>query len=98
MTEIATPYDITHRPGALTGGLLPDGREWLIYPMVFTYRVTVGDKDEPNFFDDYWCYHTFTDAMMAVAEWDGVGEPNGWHATPGRRRPDGTPQSERQDQ
>lgn len=95
MIEVTTPYDITHRPGALIGGLLPDGREWLIYSMIFTFRVTVGDRNDAWSYDDYWCYHTLGDALVAVSDWDGTGEPDGWHATAGRRRPDGTPQSER---
>ena len=36
------------------------------------------------------------DAVAALKEWDGVGEPKGWmrHPASGRRRPGGDPEQE----
>lgn len=86
---------VSEREGTIAGGLLPDGREWLIYPMIFTFRLVVGDPGAPVY-DDCWCYHSIIDAMKGVAEWDGTGEPQGWHRHPasGRRRPDGDAEHE----
>lgn len=38
-------------------------------------------------YEDRWCYHSYVDAKRALDEWDGKGEPKGWHRHPatGRR-------------
>jgi hypothetical protein len=39
-------------------------------------------------YEDRWCYHSEQDARLALQNWDGTGEPTGWHRHPasGRRR------------
>lgn len=82
--------DHPHREGALAQRLLPDGRELVVYPQLFTSRLIVGMPDA-QWYDDCWCYHRPEDAIAAMNEWDGKGEPTGWHRHPpsGRRRPEG---------
>lgn len=42
------------REGALAQSLLPDGREVVIYPLIFgTVRLVVGQPDAP-FYEDAW--------------------------------------------
>lgn len=45
---------------------------------------------------DGWCYETLLGAVIALAAWDGEGEPAGWmrHPMSGRRRPGGDPAQE----
>lgn len=46
----------------------------------------VYDIDQTGY-NDRWCYHNYTDAVKALNNWDGMGEPEGWHRHPnsGRR-------------
>lgn len=69
---------------------LPDGRIAACYRFIFTSAIVVG-LDEAGYSDRY-CYHTMADARQALDEWDGTGEPEGWHrhtSTGRRREPDG---------
>ena len=63
----------------------PDGEcAWIarfMYTTAILYGLTrTGHRNR-------WCYHTAADARRALDEWDGVGEPKGWHRHPdtGRR-------------
>jgi hypothetical protein len=70
--------------------ILPDGREALVMPMLFGVgRLCVGEPGQ-QYFEDMWCYPTVAAALVALANWDGTGEPDGWHRHPtsGRRRPE----------
>lgn len=70
---------------------LPDGRVAYLTRMIFTWRLCVSDPDDFCGYDDGWCYKDFAVALEALKQWDGTGEPQGWHRHPGsgRRRPDG---------
>lgn len=70
-----------------------------IVNFVYTVGIISGERiHETIGYDDRWCYENMALAHKAFEEWDGaVGtEPQGWHRHPntGRRRPDGTPESE----
>jgi len=64
--------------------------EWVaIYPLMFTHAVVKGTVETADVgYEDRWCYHSYEDAKRALDEWDGTGEPSGWHRHPttGRRR------------
>lgn len=66
-----------------------NGRDAAITKLIFTYAI-LADITEWGY-GDRWCYHTYLDALLALTEWDGQIEPDGWHRHPdsGRRRPDG---------
>ena len=74
--------------------LLADGRKLWLYPMMYTYRLAIGQADR-NDFEDSWCYETREAGMKAFEEWDPLDpattEPSGWvrHPASGRRRADG---------
>lgn len=85
------------RDGALGQRALEDGRELVVYPMLFTWRLCIGPIDGSGY-DDAWCYESPSSALEALATWDGEGDdpPCGWHRHPrtGRRRPNGDPGQE----
>ena len=58
---------------------------------MFTTAIVVGKVGNKLCYDDRWCYHDDATAAKALVQWDGIGEPLGWHRHPatGRRRPDG---------
>lgn len=69
---------------------LGDGRMAWVFPMMFTARLGVGMTMAATL-DDAWCYPSAERALQALDEWDGQGEPIGWHrhpATDRRRDPD----------
>ena len=68
-----------------------NGRDAAITKYMFTYAI-ISDLAEWGF-GGRWCYSTHLGALNALMEWDGEGEPTGWHRDPstGRRRPDGDP-------
>lgn len=83
----------------LWAGRLPDGRLLVLMPWsVCGYQLAIGERG-CLFHDDTWYYRATEEdaAWRAVLGWDGDGEPEGWYRHPhsGRRRPDGTPESER---
>jgi hypothetical protein len=63
----------------------PDGKRALVARFAFTCAILY-DLDAWGY-ADRWCYHTHADAVRALAEWDGTGEPTEWHRHPatGRR-------------
>lgn len=83
--------------GAIAQRSLGDGRELVLYKMIFTYRLCIGGEDGYGY-DDAWCYHNLASALRALKDWDGEGDdpPYGWHRHigSGRRRPDGDPAKE----
>jgi hypothetical protein len=62
-----------------------DGSQAALTPMMFTTAIVSGINRYG--YEDRWCYHKVADAIKALAEWDGTGEPKGWHRHPstGRR-------------
>jgi len=76
---------------------LDDGR-WL-FVMPYSYgQAHFGISMAPplervGVFADFWIFPNVDSALIALDQWDGIGEPNGWyrhHAT-ARRRPNGDP-------
>ena len=68
---------------------LNDSEYIAVLPMIFTHALVRGPiRDALIGYDDRWCYHSSFDAILAGTEWDGTGEPYGWHRHPssGRRR------------
>lgn len=63
----------------------PDGECAWIARFAFTTAILYGLT--PYGHRDRWCYPTAADARRALDEWDGTGEPEGWHRHPdtGRR-------------
>jgi hypothetical protein len=71
--------------------------EWAgLFQYMFTCAIVTGRVGDKTSFEDRWCYHSKEAAMKAFIEWNGEGEPNGWHRHPhtGRRRTDGDPATE----
>lgn len=69
--------------------ILGEGRYAAIYPFIYTHAIIlVTRRGYDTGYEDRWCYHTYEDALVAMAVWDGTGEPKGWHRHPssGRRR------------
>jgi hypothetical protein len=65
-----------------------NGRVAWVVPMTFGKgRIIVGERNA-QFIDNGWCYETAGEAILALAKWDGSGEPEGWMRNPfdGRRR------------
>ena len=67
--------------------LLPNDKYAAIMPLMFTHAIIIGSMGDRFSYDDRWCYHSYESASKALNEWDGVGEPMGWHRRPasGRR-------------
>lgn len=67
--------------------VLLDGGRWAgLSPFLYTTAIVVGRLGDTDGFDDRWCYHTSEAAQAALAAWDGIGEPHGWHRQPGTGR------------
>lgn len=68
-----------------------DGLYAAIKPLLFHWTLIVGEVGDKASYVDRWCYATQDVADRALSNWDGVGEPQGWHRHPGsgRRRPHG---------
>lgn len=62
-----------------------DGEIAIITKMLFTYAILY--ELNPYGYGDRWCYRTAEAALAALTEWDGTGDPQGWHRHPdsGRR-------------
>lgn len=75
--------------------VLEDGQRLTLFPAsIGNARLTIS-ADEMTW-DAGWCYHDHDAAWRAVLGWNGQGDPEGWYRclNTGRRRPDGTPESE----
>lgn len=55
---------------------LPDGRELVLYRMLFTWRLCVGDQGARTY-DRHYCFPVggFDRARDVLETWDGVGDP-----------------------
>lgn len=66
---------IGRRPGCLGQRILEDGRELVLYPMVFgNLRLCLGDP-ALNYYEAAWCFHDRAAAFLALFEWNGQGDP-----------------------
>lgn len=74
----------------------PEGVYAAVRPMLFHYDLIFGDTGNKFSFHESWSYKTRALAEKALTEWNGYGEPTGWHRHPpsGRRRPHGDPNQE----
>lgn len=79
--------------GAFMAKRLDDGRWAMLCIMAFdNTRLNVlaheDDLTEWNFATDFYCYHDRAQSVLALAAWDGEGDPFGWvrHMGTGRRR------------
>jgi hypothetical protein len=63
----------------------PNGECAWVARMAFTVAILYGFDTWGH--RDRWCYDTHAAARRALTEWDGIGEPKGWHRHPssGRR-------------
>jgi hypothetical protein len=66
--------------------VLPDGRICGVAKLLFHWTLHI-DID-PFGYADRYCYTDSIDAIAALDQWDGKGDPVGWHRHPrsGRRR------------
>jgi hypothetical protein len=66
--------------------IMPDGRLCGIHRLLFhwTLHVDIGEFG----YTDRYCYDTLARARAALDQWDGIGDPDGWHRhqNTGRRR------------
>lgn len=68
--------------------VLPDGVHYAaVMPQIYTTAIVVGEVGDETNILDRWCYLLPQSAHLALAVWDGVKEPGGWHRHPasGRR-------------
>ena len=75
----------------------PDGRVACLYGLLYTCAIIILIEEHCAFsYKNRWCYCSPEKAEKALLEWDGNGEPTGWHRHPttGRRREDGDPTKE----
>jgi hypothetical protein len=70
---------------------LPNNRYAAISPLMYTHAIITGRMLDRTGYENRWCFDSYESAKNAMDEWDGTGEPYGWHRHPstGRRRPDG---------
>lgn len=67
------------REGAIGQRILPDGRELVLYPMLFgNSRLCIGEEGAPTF-DNGYCYQRTDLAFAALNDWDGSGDPHGYY-------------------
>lgn len=65
---------------------LPDGRIIAAHRLLMHWTLLVGIDDVG--YTERYCFATFDLVLAAFNDWDGTGEPTGWHRHPttGRRR------------
>lgn len=78
--------------------VLPGRRYAVLFRFMFTWAILEGDIGDRLGYRDRWCYSSRDKALAALKDWDGHGEPTGWHRHPpsGRRRPEGVEDEEYQ--
>src|SRR5436309_3043308 len=69
---------------------LDENRWAALMPFMFTVAIVWGFRGDGQglCYEDRWCYHEPLRALLALREWNGAGDPEGWHRHPysGRRR------------
>lgn len=70
---------------------LPRHRWAGIQKMMFTHALVLGRMGDEIGYDNRWCFSSYEKAKTALDNWNGDGEPMGWHRHPdtGRRRVEG---------
>lgn len=96
--DVPVAVEMNPPSGALMRRRLPDGRYVDVTAMTYGKgRLCIGDEVDLFAYRDGYCYTSIAQAVVAAVTWDGEGDPpEGWirHLGSGRRRPDGTPESE----
>ena len=76
--------------GFIEARRLPGGMVAAVGPMLFTFALFVDVRDEchDDFYSHRYCYRTAEEALIALRNWDGEGDPPGlWVVRkPGDRR------------
>ena len=76
----------------------PNGiRAGIVKLLMGTGRICIGSITSwDSGYDEAFCYDTVGEAIIALLNWNGEGEPDGWFRNPstGRRRPDGNKSQE----
>lgn len=82
----ARMQQIIEENGYLDPKEFPDGSVAVLHPLMFTVAILY-DLNEYGY-GDRWCFSSYEKAKNALDNWDGEGEPQGWHRHPptGRRR------------
>jgi len=67
-----------------------------IKPLMFHWTMLIGEIGNIYCWENHYCYANRALAEKGIREWDGNGEPTGWHRNPetGRRRVNGDPKTE----
>lgn len=76
---------------------LPDGRLLALEPLLFgVARLHVVEDERSTSSVSIYDFQDLPAAVVALAEWDGAGDPDGWyrHRPSDRRRPGGDPANE----
>lgn len=65
-------------------------------PLMYHWTLMIGMIGDTCSWMDNYCYETRAKVEAALDEWDGHGDPKGWHRNPktGRRRIKGDPKTE----
>jgi hypothetical protein len=73
--------------GYLSPKPIGGGKYACVIPKIYTHAIAVGRIGDCYGIDDSWCYASYVEAALALARWDGAGEPEGWvrHPASGRR-------------
>ncbi len=71
--------------GYIDVNMLPDGSQAAVMKFMFDWAI-VSEFDDWGCYKDRWCFHSFQDAKMALDNWDGQGEPEGWYRHPASNR------------
>lgn len=65
--------------GALDAKLLSDGRRCVLYRTIFGARFLIGPADDDFGGDEEYMFDDMKKAIVAIAIWDGYGEPPYWN-------------------
>lgn len=71
--------------------ILDGGFYIAIKPLLFHWTLILGPIGDKECYLDHYCYGDQGRALLGLIQWNGKGDPNGWHrhAKTGRRRPEG---------
>jgi hypothetical protein len=76
--------------------VIGDGIYAATKPLLFHWTMMIGQIGDKYGYEDRFCFADQELAENALRQWNGEGEPVGWHRHPmsGRRRPNGDPTKE----
>lgn len=94
MTPLEQAHYLTEMMGMGYTDIKPirGGEYWTgLMHLLYTTAIVVGKMGDHTSVYDRWCYHDKEKAKISLDNWDGNGEPDGWHRHPGtgRRRQNG---------